>query len=105
MIPIKIRARRERWNDAVDLYFIDASGGAILKNMELEKVKEGEVVPPSFVMDELSTQALFDDLYNEGYRPSEERNETSAYKEAKDHIADLKNVVGNLFELIKTGKT
>lgn len=100
MNSVEIRAKREAWNDCMLLYFLDG-GKPLSLEVTASEVEEGAYVEPSFRMDSVSAQKLFDDLYMQGLRPSEERNETSAYKEAKDHIADLKNVVSNLFEIIK----
>ena len=92
MDRVSIRAARESWSDSTLLYFVEINGNKM--------DQDGIGVEPKFVLNLYDTQKLFDDLYIAGLRPSEERYETSAYRQAQEHINDLRGVVGKLFGLI-----
>jgi hypothetical protein len=103
MDQVTIRAARESWNDSTLLYFIDINGNknSIVKNITVEEIQGNQVIEPTFRLNLYDAQKLFDDLYATGLRPSVERNETSAYRQAQEHINDLRGVVNKLFGLIE----
>ena len=52
----------------------------------------GEIVPPSIILDRHSAQELMDRLYSFGVRPSDERANDPALKASNSHLEDMRSI-------------
>lgn len=79
----------------------------VLTDFQFTIVEPGFAAPrsASIQCESGSLQALFDDLWNIGYRPSEDRFGASKFEKATSgHIADLQKVNDKLFALVSKAR-
>jgi hypothetical protein len=104
MSEIKKRSIEIQYNPArrgYDIWFIDFlyDGAAFVgKNIVMEKIQEGESLsePTLFIPDQFETiQKLFDQLWNIGFRPTENKDNESALKY---HLEDMRKIAFTLME-------
>lgn len=87
--------------EALNVYVFDVSGRArkVAGKVEFMEYAPGERITPTFRVSDDHVQALMDDLWRAGFRPSEEAT-TGQLKAMKDHVADLRMVTQELFKLL-----
>ena len=96
-------ARREPWNDGVQLCFIvgrTAAHHAIVPNFRAtETLEEGALFPDSAILrlENTLAQKLMDELWNCGIRPSEGTGSAGALAATQAHLKDMQRLV---FELV-----
>ena len=61
-----------------------------------EKEDPAVYTPPAFVVSEADAQALMEDLWNMGLRPSQYEESAGELKATKKHLQDYRNLVAKL---------
>lgn len=79
-------SRRDKW---IEICIIDGSKHAVTEWIEHE---EGDYVAPSFQISKEEAQALMDDLWSCGLRPSEGDGSAGQSAAQQKHIADLRAI-------------
>lgn len=71
---------------------------AMVTNLYMEEVQEGMELKPAFTLDRGQAQALMDELYRVGLRPSE-AGTAGELEAAKAHLKDMRALVGKAMDL------
>lgn len=94
---LKIRAQSAPWMNGIELLMF--SGKSIVTDLVLNTPLEGSICEPSARLTMLEAQALMDDLYQAGLRPTQQRNEQQA--PIKKHLEDMRAIA---FDKLKMEK-
>ena len=69
------------------------NGGKTVKTIEWEETKAYAYRGPDCTMEETDAQALMDDLWSCGLRPSEGAGSAGSLKATQNHLADIKTIL------------
>ena len=87
---------------------VDGNVHGVARPLEFEKLEEGALGPaPSFMMGRKQTQALMDELWYAGLRPSAEKDKeipVELMAEVGEHIGDLRSERDYLRKLVEKKK-
>jgi len=97
---IEIRAHQDPLRARIGFYVLDRQGEAVAvaSPLTMRTVREGEAtyVEPTFGLKPDECQALMDELWRVGFRPSEGSGSAGAMSQAEAHIASLKAIAFKL---------
>jgi len=107
MCDLEIRCYSVPWNLEVAFCVLGKVVGpianqqmAVVSNLQLEVVKEGEELKPTFKLRRDNVQALMDELYRVGFSPSEQGT-TGELSATKVHLQDMRTIVAAKLEIPK----
>ena len=95
----RFHAVRQPWNNDISLYVacrenVKSSKLSVVTGLQLAPAKDGEVSSvPIFRLDPKDAQALMDELYQAGVRPSEGIGAPGQFEAMKAHLSDLRRLV------------
>ena len=99
MHDLEIRCYSVPWNLEVAFCVLGRVVGpianqqmAVVSNLQLEVVKEGDELKPTFKLRRDNVQALMDELYRVGFRPSEQGT-TGELGAVRDHLRDIREIL------------
>lgn len=87
------------WNRTIGIYLAEIRDGklyAFVTNLVMTHYEEkdfGKEIQPSFSLDPTDAQALMDDLWNCGLRPSEGTGSAGALAATQKHLEDMRTLV------------
>ena len=73
---------------------------AIVTNLEMQTINEGEELRPTFSFRNDQVQALMDELYRIGFRPTEQGTK-GELEAVKFHLNDMRELVGKIIDVPK----
>jgi hypothetical protein len=89
-----IRAQSAPWRNAVELYIATEDKKTRVKEVILERIEDtGMAYEPSFQMNMDAAQALMDDLWQAGLRPTEGTGSAGALRAVERHLEDMRTLV------------
>lgn len=93
-MPI-IRAQASPWRHGVELFIGNREARTRVSKIEIEQMKPDEAVAyePSFVLGNTAAQALMDDLWHCGLRPTEGTGSAGALAAVQRHLEDMRTLV------------
>ena len=105
MTGLEIRCYNVPWNGKVSFCLLGQPPGDndtrryhMATNVTFEPIAEGETLQPTFSLRRDQVQALMDELYRIGVRPTEQG--TAGELEAtKSHLKDMRNLVASALEV------
>ena len=98
--PIKIKAQRALWIDKIEFLLIKDHAHA--KPIEFEPTTPEmmcRVIEPSFSLEQEEAQALMDQLWYCGLRPTEGTGSAGSLKATENHLDDMRKIVFKYIEL------
>lgn len=95
MKGIVFNAQRVPLCNAIDLFMAQRSGKtlSIAENVTMRTVPEGEVARPFLTLSTTDAQALMDELWHCGLRPSEDTGRAGSLAATERHLADMRKLV------------
>lgn len=101
-MSLRVRVNKPIWSD--DFEFL--LGGvddqrryvAIADPVTLREHTVGELVEPTFRLSKEYAQALMDDLWHNGLRPSEGTGSAGSLKATQDHLGDMRKIAFQLLD-------
>ena len=66
---------------------------AVVQSMNMATVKPGELIEPTFSLPRAQVQALFNDLWREGFRPAYGTGNAGHLESVKYHLEDMRRLV------------
>lgn len=94
---MEIRVDKSFMSDGINVYVVERGSDGILSlctNMTMEKLTEGCMWPASsFTITGREAQALMDELWHCGLRPSEGTGSAGAYAAQGKHLQDMRQLV------------
>lgn len=90
-----IHAQREIFNDAISLYMAEdrIDGRWIVEPVKIKLTIEGAFSEPFLKLDMTTAQALMDELWNCGIRPSEGSGSAGSLAATERHLKDMQRLV------------
>lgn len=95
-----LRVERSAATRTMRIYISDRDNTFYAEPVTLTQMVPGAVIPIAASVAEDDVQALVDDLWRAGYRPSEYGGEGQV-EAMKDHIGDLRTTTDRLFGLVE----
>ena len=92
---LRVRAQSSPWWGGVEVAILGerlANGYIPCGEVIMRPISQGEEIPRALVLRNEEAQALMDDLWNSGIRPTEGAGTAGAMRAAERHIADLRAV-------------
>ena len=91
---MEIRATRQPawWGDGVEIRILDRERREYVKDVQMTLAKEGDEVPAAVHLRPDQAQALIDQLWECGLRPTEGTGSAGALAAVERHLADMKKV-------------
>lgn len=91
---IKIRAERRVYDRGIGLYVVDETMEAVGTDVTMTKVEAGQAWPaPTLTIDITASQALMDELWDCGLRPSEGSGSAGSLAATERHLEDMRALV------------
>lgn len=90
----------------VDLYILSTiheSTNLSLGTVTMAEMGPADYMPPSLSLSNLQAQALIDELWSAGFRPSDGAGSAGAMRIAEGQIAEQHKIIEALFSLLKGG--
>ncbi|MFK5283418.1 hypothetical protein ACI3PL_27980, partial [Lacticaseibacillus paracasei] len=80
--------------DAIQLYILDKSGGKLMsaRNIMMETIEEGQIISPSLEITQTAAQALIDQLWNCGLRPTEGSGSAGSLAATERRLRDIQSI-------------
>ena len=96
---MEIRCMRQPWRPDIEFVLMDRSNGlAAAVHVVMEKVKEGEVIQPTGVLDATAAQVLMDELWRCGIRPAEGSGSAGSLMATERHLKDMQSIAFGLLK-------
>lgn len=93
-----IHVRRDPWTNALDVHYQDGNAWASL--IQMEALEEGMVVPPAPIrIDMTAGQALMDQLWDCGIRPTDGTGSAGAMAATQSHLSDMRRIAFKALKL------
>ena len=91
----KVRACRQPWHDEVEVRLFREDGNRIfaVTNLTYSEIKRGDYSQPSFCLSPQEAQALFNQLWQDGYRPKDGTGNTGHIEAISYHLEDMRKLV------------
>ena len=94
MTNLELRAERRIYADDIALYVVDPQNEAIGVDITMEKVERGAQWPqPTMTLKYREAQALMDQLWSCGLRPSEGSGSAGSLAATERHLEDMRALV------------
>jgi hypothetical protein len=99
MNELEVRAHASPWNDSVELLICQRVWGetrrwAVAEPVALKTMEEGAyVAEPTLRLTQTAAQALMDNLWQCGLRPSEGSGSAGALAATQKHLEDMRKLV------------
>lgn len=94
---MEIRVDKSFLSEAINVYVLDRGSdhrASLAVSMTMEKMKEGAMFPqPTFSIERREAQALMDELWQCGLRPSEGTGSAGAFAAQGKHLQDMRQLV------------
>lgn len=91
-----MRAQAAPWRRGVEFYIGTPEGKLRVKEIVMEKIEDIDLCQqPSFSMETEQAQALMDDLWNAGLRPTEGTGSAGALRATQQHLEDMRKIAFN----------
>ncbi len=71
----------------------DGGKRAVVTNMTIEEVDRHSFIQPSFTLEREEVQALFDQLWQQGYRPKDGTGNSGHVAAIQYHLEDMRKLV------------
>ncbi len=71
----------------------------VATNVTFEEYKDGQALEPTFKVSHLQAQALLDELWRCGIRPSNGEGSVGQLAATEKHLADMRAIVANKLEV------
>lgn len=85
------------WSNRIEFLLTEIKAGsqmrAVAVAVEMETLDEGVIPSPTFTLDPDEAQALIDQLWNCGLRPTEGTGSAGALAATQNHLADMRRLV------------
>lgn len=104
MNDLKVMVVRAPWHDGIEVlirdeYSIKSAGHeradiVNVAEITLKEIKRGQVIRPTFSMNMNDAQALMDDLWSAGIRPTEGSGSAGSLRATEKHLSDMRMIVG-----------
>ena len=94
---LEIRAQWANWYQGIELFgrIIDKGYLALVQPLLLETITDSSIAYPAFVtLSKHTAQILLNDLWQCGLRPSDDVGSVGELKATKNHLEDMRNLVG-----------
>ncbi len=88
-----MRAQSAPWSAGVELYIGTRDRKSNVREIIMERTEEATVPQPSFVLENDQAQALMDDLWHCGLRPTEGTGSAGALAATQQHLKDMQRLV------------
>lgn len=88
-----IRAMAAPWRNGVEIRVWDRENNRHLKELIFEDSVEGMDIKPSFSINNSEAQALMDDLWQAGIRPTEGSGSAGSLRATERHLEDFRKLV------------
>ena len=86
----KIRAMSAPWGNGVELMVLQGESYGV--NVVMERLPEASLVEPTMRIDNTAAQALMDDLWAAGVRPTEGTGSAGSLRATEKHLADMRAI-------------
>ena len=96
MNELKLRARLANWGEHIELvvFGINENGErCVASNIDYKASNIADSPMPSFDIDKGAAQALMDDLWQAGLRPSEGSGSAGSLLATQKHLEDMRKIV------------
>jgi hypothetical protein len=105
---LRLRLFRSAFTDSIDCYLVERTHDgrmAQAKPVEMEII-ESNVAPhtPTFRLEQVNAQALMDELWNCGIRPTEGTGSAGALAATQNHLKDMQGVSDRLLKMIEQAR-
>ncbi len=100
---MKIRAIMQGWYEGVSISIQERNPNngrlAIVKELTIEEIPEGSLVPETANISREAAQELMNDLYSIGIRPSEGTGSAGSLQATEKHLNDMRAIVGKKLDV------
>ena len=96
MKELRITPSPEFMGFGYNVRLIDKDNRAYATGVTMQTVTEetfGQVIPPLVTLDKLEVQAVMDELWKAGIRPSNGAGDATAFESVKYHLEDMRRLV------------
>lgn len=92
---LELRLVDAEWEDLIQFQFFTISGGqrAVAEPLTVRTIKQGDFVEPCFRMSREQTQALFNKLWQAGFRPKDGTGNSGHVAALQYHLEDMRKLV------------
>ncbi len=90
-MELEVRCQSANWHGRIE--FMLRAGDAFGKPIVMEDVPEGTCVDPTFHISMHKAQALMDDLWQCGLRPTEGSGSAGSLRATEKHLGDMRKIV------------
>jgi len=91
MDKIEIRVHKTPFRRGVELYV--AVGDKVVDGFSYSTLSKGYAHSPCAMIDNNAAQALVDDLWAAGYRPTEGSGSAGSLRATENHLSDMRKIV------------
>ena len=91
--PIKVLASRDRLSLTINFFVTTENLTHIADLPTFRPMNPDECVNPTFSLEAKGAQALMDQLWDCGFRPSQSEREVGALKATERHLEDMRSLV------------
>lgn len=100
MMELLIHARREIWNDSIDVHMAERNprGLYVAQPLTFIEQPEGAIHDPFLRLRLEDAQRLIDELWNCGLRPSEGTGSAGSLRATEKHLADMQRIAFMLLD-------
>ena len=90
-MKIRIRAKIATWWDGVEILI--KAGNCVVTGFETKEYTDGMMIEPCARIELEEAQALMDNLWNCGLRPTEESGSAGSMSATQKHLQDMRAIV------------
>ena len=98
---LEVRIKRDPWTKTVGVAVFDASGefDKVAKPLVMADQDVNAFITPAFELCDEKAQLLLDELWRDGFRPTEGIENAGQLKATENHLADMKKLAFDLFDV------
>lgn len=93
----EVRCQRSSWGSMIDVAVFMA--GSVAEPLTMREIKEGEYITPTLSITMGEAQALMDDLWACGLRPSEGTGSAGSLAATERHLLDMRKIAFGFLEV------
>ena len=92
---VEVKAVKREWADGISILMREKipQGWAYAQPITMQYQEEPLIVEPTLTITYSAAQALMDDLWQAGLRPSEGSGSAGSLKATQEHLADMRKLV------------